>query len=119
MGYFSAHGSVVDPSRIFVTASTSESYAWLFKLLADPGDEVLAPRPSYPLFEFLAQMESVRVTPYPLTYHDGWSIDIDALTAALTERTRAIILVNPNNPTGSFVRRGELEALLALCVERG
>jgi len=119
MGYYSAHGSVVEPSRIFLTASTSESYAWLFKLLADPGDEVLAPRPSYPLFEFLAQMESVRIAQYPLVYHDGWSIDTDALTAALTERTRAIVLVNPNNPTGSFVKRGELETLVALSAERG
>ncbi len=119
MGYYSAHGSVVEPSRIFLTASTSESYAWLFKLLADPGDEVLAPRPSYPLFEFLAQMESVRVVQYPLVYHDGWSIDADALSRAVTVRTRAIVLVNPNNPTGSFVRRGELETLVALCAERG
>jgi aspartate/methionine/tyrosine aminotransferase len=119
MGYYSAHGSVVEPSRIFLTASTSESYAWLFKLLADPGDEVMAPRPSYPLFEFLAQMESVRIAQYPLVYHDGWSIDTDALTAALTERTRAIVLVNPNNPTGSFVKRGELETLVTLCAERG
>jgi len=119
MGYYSAHGFVVDPSRIFLTASTSESYAWLFKLLADPGDEVLAPRPSYPLFEFLAQMESVRITQYPLVYHDGWSIDTDALARAVTERTRAILLVNPNNPTGSFVKRGELETLVELSAERG
>jgi alanine-synthesizing transaminase len=119
MEYYSAHGFVVDPSRIFLTASTSESYAWLFKLLAEPGDEVLAPRPSYPLFEFLAQMESVRVAQYALVYHDGWSIDTDALTSALTERTRAIVLVNPNNPTGSFVKRGELETLVALSAERG
>ncbi len=119
MGYYSAQGSAVDPSRIFLTASTSESYAWLFKLLADPGDEVLAPRPSYPLFEFLAQMESVCVAQYPLVYHDGWSIDTDALARAVTERTRAIVLVNPNNPTGSFVRRGEVETLVELCAERG
>lgn len=119
MEYYSARGFVVDPSRIFLTASTSESYAWLFKLLADPGDEVLAPRPSYPLFEFLAEMESVRVVQYPLVYHDGWSIDTDALTDALTDRTRAIVLVNPNNPTGSFVKRGELETLVALSAEHG
>jgi len=118
-GYYSLRGSAVEPSRIFLTASTSESYAWLFKLLANPGDEVLAPRPSYPLFEFLAQMESVRVTQYPLVYHDGWSIDIDALAGALTERTRAIVLVNPNNPTGSFVKGSELETLVVLSAERG
>ncbi len=117
--YYSARGFVVDPSRIFITASTSESYAWLFKLLADAGDEVLVPRPSYPLFEFLAQMELVRVVQYPLVYHDGWAIDLDALKRAAGERTRAIVLVNPNNPTGSFVKRRELEAMITLCAERG
>ena len=117
--YYSARGFVVDPSRIFITASTSESYAWLFKLLADAGDEVLVPRPSYPLFEFLAQMELVRVVQYPLAYHNGWAIDLDALRRAVGERTRAIVLVNPNNPTGSFVKRRELEALVTLCAERG
>ena len=117
--YYSARGFVVDPSRIFITASTSESYAWLFKLLADAGDEVLVPRPSYPLFEFLAQMELVRVVQYPLVYHDGWAIDLDALKRAAGERTRAIVLVNPNNPTGSFVKRRELEALVTLCAQRG
>ena len=117
--YYSAKGLIVDPARIFLTASTSESYGWLFKLLADAGDEVLAPRPSYPLFEFLAQMELVRVIQYPLVYDDGWSIDLDALARAISERTRAIVVVNPNNPTGSFVKRRELERLLELCAERG
>lgn len=118
-GHYAARGQDVEPSRILLTSSTSESYAWLFKLLADPGDEVLVPRPSYPLFEFLAQMESVRVTHYPLIYHDGWSIDTEAVAAALSSRTRAIVLVNPNNPTGSFVKRCELDVLVALCAERG
>ncbi|HVP49295.1 MAG TPA: pyridoxal phosphate-dependent aminotransferase [Bryobacteraceae bacterium] len=118
-GYYAARAVAVEPSRVFLTSSTSESYAWLFKLLADPGDEVLVPRPSYPLFEFLAQMESVRVVQYPLSYHDGWSIDAEALAAALTARTRAIVLVNPNNPTGSFVKRCELELLVAVCGDRG
>jgi alanine-synthesizing transaminase len=117
--YYASRGDLVETGRILLTASTSESYAWLFKLLADPGDEMLAPRPSYPLFEFLAQMESVRVVHYPLVYHDRWTIDAEALTRALSERTRAIVLVNPNNPTGSFVKRGELEMLVALCAERG
>jgi len=117
--YYSARGLIVDPSRIFLTASTSESYGWLFKLLADAGDEVLVPRPSYPLFEFLAQMELVRVIQYPLVYHDGWSIDLGAVVQAISERTRAIVLVNPNNPTGSFVKRRELEQLIGLCTERG
>src|SRR5438067_13703439 len=99
-GYY---GSRVDPSRILLTASTSEAYAYLIKLLTDPGDELLVPRPSYPLFEFLAALESVRISQYPLVYDPGWTIDIEALAAAVTDRTRALVLVNPNNPTGSFV----------------
>jgi len=118
-GYYSARGLIVDPACVFLTASTSESYGWLFKLLADAGDEVLVPRPSYPLFEFLAQMELVRVVQYPLVYSNGWSIDLDALAQAVNERTRAVVLVNPNNPTGSFVKRHELERLVELCAERG
>jgi len=118
-GHYAARGQAVEPSRILLTSSSSESYAWLFKLLADPGDEVLVPRPSYPLFEFLAQMESVQVKHYPLIYHDGWSIDAEALAAAISGRTRAIVLVNPNNPTGSFVKRCELDVLVPLCAERG
>ncbi len=117
--YYAARGFAVDASRVLMTASTSESYEWLFKLLADAGDEVLVPRPSYPLFEFLAQMELVRVVQYPLVYHDGWSMDPDALAKLAGERTRAIVLVNPNNPTGSFVKRRELEALVEFCGERG
>jgi alanine-synthesizing transaminase len=115
---YAARGWIIDPARIFITASTSESYAWLFKLLADGGDEVLAPRPSYPLFEFLARMELAQAVEYPLVYHDGWSIDLEALGRAIGERTRAIVLVNPNNPTGSFVKRGELERLVELAAER-
>jgi alanine-synthesizing transaminase len=118
-GYYAARGQAVEPSRILLTTSTSESYAWLFKLLADPGDEILVPRPSYPLFEFLAQMESVHVKHYPLIYNDSWSIDTEALAAAISGRTRAIVLVNPNNPTGSFVKRCELDVLVPLCAEQG
>jgi len=114
VAYYVRRGSRVDPARILLTASTSEAYAYLFKLLCDPGDAVLVPRPSYPLFEFLARMESVEVRQYPLAYHGGWNIDLEALAAALTPRTRAIVLVNPNNPTGSYVKRGELEALVRL-----
>jgi alanine-synthesizing transaminase len=117
--YYAARGLIVEPARVFLTASTSESYGWLFKLLADAGDQVLVPRPSYPLFEFLAQMELVRVVQYPLEYDDGWSIDLDALERAVGERTSAIVLVNPNNPTGSFVKQHELERLVELCVQRG
>jgi aspartate/methionine/tyrosine aminotransferase len=107
----------VTRERIVLTSSTSEAYAYLFKLLADPGDEVLVPRPSYPLFDFLARLESVRVTPYPLVYHGVWSIDFDALAAAATPRTRALIVVNPNNPTGSFLKRDEFARLQTFCAD--
>jgi len=112
--YYAEAGCQVEPEQILLTASTSEAYAYIFKLLADPGDEVLVPRPSYPLFEFLASMESLRVVSYPLVYHGGWSIDCHALAAAVTPRTRAIVLVNPNNPTGSFLKREELRFLQSL-----
>src|SRR5438552_14796172 len=95
------------PEQIFLTTSTSEAYSYLFRLLCDPGDEVLVPRPSYPLFEFLAEMESVKVRQYALSYHGGWSMDVPEFG----ERTRAVVLVNPNNPTGSYIKRGELAAL--------
>jgi aspartate/methionine/tyrosine aminotransferase len=116
--YYSARGTPVDPERILLTASTSEAYAYLFKLLTDPGDQVLVPRPSYPLFEFLAAMESVAVRSYPLVYHGRWAIDLEALEGAITSRTRAIILVNPNNPTGSYLKREELERLAAISEAR-
>ena len=117
--WYALRGHTVPVERILLTASTSEAYAYLFKLLTNPGDEILVPRPSYPLFEFLADMESVAVCQYPLVYHGGWSIDLHALASALTPRTRAIVLVNPNNPTGSYVKSGELSALTSLCAPRG
>ena len=116
--YYRGRGVEVPAKRILLTASTSEAYAYLFKLLTDPGDEVLVPRPSYPLFEFLATMESVVVRTYPLAYHGGWGIDVAALEASLTPRTRAIILVNPNNPTGSYLKGAELEQLARVCSAR-
>jgi alanine-synthesizing transaminase len=116
--YYAARGHAVPPGRLLLTASTSEAYAYLFKLLADPGDEILVPRPSYPLFEFLANLESLQVRQYRLAYDSGWSIDLEALAAELTPRTRAIVLVNPNNPTGSYLKRTELDALVQLCAER-
>jgi hypothetical protein len=104
----------VAPDRVLLTASTSEAYSYLFKLLCDPGDEVLVPRPSYPLFEFLAALEGVVVRHYPLRYHEGWWLDTEALRAAVTPRTRAVVVVHPNNPTGSYLKRIELDALAAL-----
>ena len=109
------HSNRIPVDRILVTASTSEAYGFLFKLLANPGDEVLAPRPSYPLFEYLAALDSVRVVQYPLVYHGGWAIDFEALRSRITARTRAIVTVNPNNPTGSFLKKAELSQLTALC----
>ena len=103
------YGAPVD--RVVMTASTSEAYSWLFKLLCDPGDEVLVPRPSYPLFDYLAALESVNVRHYGLFYDHGWFIDFHTIEQAINERTRAIVLVNPNNPTGHFLRRHEREQL--------
>ncbi|HXN48496.1 MAG TPA: pyridoxal phosphate-dependent aminotransferase [Bryobacteraceae bacterium] len=117
--YYAARGASVAPDRIVLTASTSEAYGYVFKLLADPGDEVLVPRPSYPLFEFLARLESVRAVDYPLAYDGSWRIDFAALEGALTPRTRAIVVVNPNNPTGSFLKTGELDRLVSLAAARG
>jgi aspartate/methionine/tyrosine aminotransferase len=115
--YSGALGADVSADRILLTASTSEAYGFVFKLLGDPGDEVLVPAPSYPLFDYLAELDSVRVVQYPLVYHAGWNIDFHAIAGSITRRTRAIVLVNPNNPTGSFLKRSELEQLLALCRE--
>jgi alanine-synthesizing transaminase len=97
--------------RVVMTASTSEAYSWLFKLLCDPGDEVLVPRPSYPLFDYLAALESAAVRHYGLFFDHGWFIDFHTLRSAITDRTRAIVVVNPNNPTGHFLRRHELAEL--------
>jgi alanine-synthesizing transaminase len=114
--YYADRGHDVPVERILLTASTSEAYAYLFKLLADPGDHVLVPRPSYPLFEFLATMEHVGVRQYPLAYHGSWSIAMDELAAMIDAHTKAIVLVNPNNPTGSYVKPAEAEALERLGV---
>jgi len=104
----------VAAEQVLLTTSTSESYGFLFKLLCDPGDEILTPRPSYPLFEFLASLESVHVKQYPLVYNEGWWLDFEELLRMVTPRTRAILLVNPNNPTGSYLKQHELEQLAAL-----
>ncbi len=116
--YYRERDVEVSLGRILLTASTSEAYAYLFKLLADPGCEVLTPRPSYPLFEYLAALESVRVGQYPLRYDGVWHIDFPALEQSITPLTRVIVVVNPNNPTGSFLKREELERLDALAAAR-
>ncbi|HEY7515005.1 MAG TPA: pyridoxal phosphate-dependent aminotransferase, partial [Vicinamibacteria bacterium] len=111
-------GVPTDPDHIVLTASTSEAYSFVFKLLCDPGDDVLVPRPSYPLFDFLATLESVGVSPYALVYDGAWLVDATAVAAAAGPRTRAVVLVNPNNPTGSYLKRAEVEDILALAATR-
>jgi aspartate/methionine/tyrosine aminotransferase len=111
---WTARGTPVDASRIVLTASTSEAYAALFKVLCDPGDEILVPAPSYPLLGFLAAFESVTLKPYPLVYAGGWHVDLVALKSARGPRTKAIVVVTPNNPTGSYLGTGELDAMLDL-----
>ena len=107
------HGRAIDPSRVMLTASTSEAYSFLFKLLCDPGDELLVPQPSYPLFEHLATFESVRLVPYALAYDGAWHVDLPSVTRAIGPRTRAVLVVSPNNPTGSYLKKDELRALAA------
>ena len=111
-------GSDIDPERILLTSGTSEGYTHIFSLLCEPGDEVLVPAPGYPLFEFLADLADIRLVSYPLQYDHGWQIDFAELSAALTPRSRAVLVVHPNNPTGSFVTSGEAAELEAICAER-
>ena len=108
----------IDPENIVLTSGTSEGYSYIFRLLCEPGDEILVPAPSYPLFEFLAGLADVRLVPYPLLYDHGWQIDFDALRAALTPRARAVLVVHPNNPTGSFVKPREASELAEICAGR-
>lgn len=115
---YARRGVQVPPDQILLTASTSEAYSFLFKLLCDPGDEVLVPVPSYPLFEHLTRLDAVRPVPYPLEYHGRWSVDVPAVARAISARARGLLLVSPNNPTGSFVSEGELGALADLCASR-
>lgn len=115
---YARRGRVVDPEQVLLTSSTSEAYGLLFKLLCEPGETVLVPRPSYPLFEYLAGLEGVRLRHYPLRYDGSWHVDNAALRRELGADVRAVVVVSPNNPTGSFVRAGEREALAELCAER-
>jgi alanine-synthesizing transaminase len=111
-------GVEVDPEQVVLAASTSEAYTWLFKLLCDPGDAVLVPRPSYPLFEHLTRLEGVRAVPYDLTYHGRWEIDVAVVRAGPPD-VKAVIVVSPNNPTGSFVSARDLAEVSAVCGARG
>ena len=117
--YRESHKVELDPERLILTTSTSEAYSYVFRLLCNPGDEILVPKPSYPLIEFLADLADVKLVPYPLLYDHGWQIDLDSLYKAATVRSRAIILVHPNNPTGSYVSAEETAALNVFCRDRG
>lgn len=116
-------GRAVDPERLYLLSSTSEAYSWLIKLLCDAGDAVLAPKPGYPLIESIAGLECVHAIEYQLHYDGAWYIEPADIAAILDspegERVRALVLINPNNPTGSYVKENEREALVALCRERG
>jgi len=116
-GYYGERGIQVDPEQIFLTTSTSEAYSYVFRLLANPGDNVLVPRPSYPLFDFLARLNDLELLSYPLMYYQGWRIDVEALLMRLNTRTKAVLVVHPNNPTGCFVRGKDL-AVLTGCSQR-
>ncbi|MGO9085076.1 MAG: pyridoxal phosphate-dependent aminotransferase [Candidatus Sulfotelmatobacter sp.] len=109
----------LDAERIVLTTSTSEGYSFVFRLLCNAGDELMVPKPSYPLFEFLADLEDVKLVPYPLIYDHGWQMDFPSLEKAVTARTRGVVVVHPNNPTGSYVKAGEVEMLNAFCREGG
>ena len=115
---YARQGVQVDAGRVVLTASTSEAYSLLFKLLGEAGDEVLVPQPSYPLFEHLTRLDLVTAIPYDLEYHGAWSIDLPSVERAISARTRALLLVSPNNPTGSFVTQPELDRIAALCRAR-
>ena len=116
---YARRGVAVTPDRVCLTASTSEAYALLFKLLCDPGDRVLVPQPSYPLFEHLTALECVQAVPYALELHGDWRLDLAAIERSLDDRTRAVLVVSPNNPTGSVVHASELDGLATLCAARG
>jgi len=116
-GYYGTRHEDVDPESIVLTTSTSEGYSYVFRLLCNVEDEVLVPKPSYPLFEFLADLQDVKLVPYPLLYDHGWQIDFPSLYKAVNHRTCAVAVVHPNNPTGSFVSDEERSALNRFCLE--
>jgi alanine-synthesizing transaminase len=116
-GYYGKQHNDIDPESIVLTTSTSEGYSYVFRLLCNVEDEILVPKPSYPLFEFLADLQDVKLVPYPLLYDHGWQIDFPSLYKAVNHRTRAVVVVHPNNPTGSFVTDEERGALNQFCRE--
>ena len=117
--YLGRAGLAVDPDRVILTVSTSDAYATLFKLLCDPGQGVFVPRPSYPLFEYLTRLEGVATVSYALECHGRWEVDVASLRVDQTEGMRAVLVVSPNNPTGSFVSASEFGHITEMCRERG
>ena len=117
--YREQHNLEINPKSLVLTTSTSEGYSYVFRLLCDSGDEILVPKPSYPLFEFLADLEDVALAPYMLIYDHGWQIDFPSLYKAVTSRTRAVVVVHPNNPTGSYVSENQRKVLNSFCREHG
>jgi alanine-synthesizing transaminase len=115
--YSEDHAVGLDAEQIVLTTSTSEGYSFVFRLLCNAGDELLVPKPSYPLFEFLADLHDVRLTPYELIYDHGWQIDFPSLEKNVTARTRGVVVVHPNNPTGSHVQDAEIKTLNSFCRE--
>src|SRR5438270_1922834 len=113
--YYAAAGTRIAAEDLLLTVSTSEAYSHVFRLLCNPGDEFLIPTPSYPLFDFLADVNDVKLARYALFYDHGWHIDLHALERAITPRTRGIIVVHPNNPTAHYTQPDEIAALNALC----
>lgn len=113
--YYADHGALIEADQIVLTTSTSEAYSYLFRLLCDSGNEILVPQPSYPLFEFLADLDDVHIQPAPLVYDHGWQIEVEGFRQAISPKTRAIMLVHPNNPTGHFTKPWEHHELAQLC----
>lgn len=116
--YYAERGAMPGVGDILLTTSTSEAYSYVFRLLCNPGDEVLIPAPSYPLFDFLAEIQDTKLVRYPLSYDHGWQIDFHGLEQGIMSRTRAIVVVHPNNPTGHYTKRAEVEKLNAICSAR-
>ena len=115
--YYTEREVQIDPDQIFLTSSTSEAYSYVFRLLANPGDRIFAPQPSYPLFDFLGALNDVEVAGYPLIYVDGWQVDLEALASRWTSNARAVLVVHPNNPTGSYLQKHELKRMTEICGE--
>ncbi len=117
--YYAASNVPIGPDHVVLTSGSSEAYGFLFRLLMDPGDKILVPQPGYPLFDFLSRLNDLELTGYQLEYHQGWEIDFESLESTLNSRTRAVIVVNPNNPTGSLVGPRERQRLVDFCLRHG